>query len=266
MSTTSKNPSELQLSGFTIYDRASYFAQFGKPAPPCDPGRRAKAWIGNGTFWFLESMTAPIVFKQETIPASDNLPNIEGAGPFSPYVIAPSGAWSTLNGTRTTQYNPLYLSLQADAQELMAQLGGSGLVDEGSGGSAPLSYDPTEQRREWGFLDNKGVMINAGALLFIRNMQGVGAPGHWDQSGAVPTWVPDNPVPDSTRPPLGPPCRALAQNESLQPTGIFGMATLIVDDGQPDANSTPASGGSYTQQDRDRDNLVLELLQQLAQK
>lgn len=274
MSTTSESPTVLQLSGFTMYTRASYFAQFGKPAPPCDPARASKQWIGNGTFWFLESLTAPIVFKQETIPPSDHLPNLPGVGPYPAYVLAPTATFQPNPGGSPTEIplNPLFLSLQADAQALMDQLGATGLTDDGTAAPRLLSYDPTDQRRKWDFTTAKGVYINAGALLFMRNAQGVGAPGHWDQSGPTPTWVADSPAPNPALPTLGPPCRALAANESLQATGIFGFATLIVDDGQP-APAPPSPGGSFTVADRQQLNAVAEsvqtilsLVEQLAQK
>ncbi len=257
---TAQPISLLYLTGFTLYTRASYFAQFGKPAPPPDPTRRGKAWVGNGTFFFLEGSA----LKQETIAPSDNLPNLDGAGPFPPYVIAPSGAYTLLNNQRTGQYNPLYLSLQADAQALMSRLGGTNLVDASVG---VLDYDPTEQRREWEFTDSKGILVNAGALLFIQNMQGVGAPGHWDQTNPVPVWVPDNPTIDQSQPPLGPPCRALAANESIGP-GTLGVPALMVDDGQPApgaSTSAPVTGG-FTDQDRQNLATVLQIVEQLAQK
>lgn len=258
---TAKPIATLQLTGFDAYTRASYFAKFGKPAPPADPARRPKNWLGSGTFSFLESMA----LKPETVPASENLPNLDGSGPFPAYVIAPSGAFSTSNGVRTTQYNALYLSLQADAQALMTQLGGSGLFDAGASQFSPLDYDPSELRREWEFTDAKGVEVNAGALLFIRNMQGVGSPGHWDQSGPVPAWVADHPALDPAQAPWGPPMRALLPNESIGPTGLFGQATLLVDDGQANP-STPATGGGFTDQDRQNLGMVLTIVEQLATK
>lgn len=251
MSTTSKNPSELQLSGFPIYTRASYLALFGMPAPPCDPTRRGKAWIGNGTFWFLESVTTPIVFKQETIPPSDDLPNLEGVGPYPAYVVAPTSAFSDIKGgnPEIQPENPLFLSLQQDAQALMEELGGSSLIDQGITPPQNVTYPANEQRRKWVFTDKQGVPVNVGTLLFARNMNGVGSPGHWDQSGAVPVWVADNPT--AQMPALGAPCRALAANESLQPTGIFGFATLIVDDGQPAPGTLGATADpSFTPADR----------------
>jgi hypothetical protein len=254
---TAQPITKLYLTGYTLYTRASYFAQFGKPAPPADPSRPAKAWVGSGTFNFLQGMA----LVKQVVPPSENLPNLDGSGPFPPYVIAPSGAYTVLNNERTGQYNALYLSLQADAQALMSQLGGSGLVDVSVG---VLDYDPGEQRREWEFADSKGVLVNAGAMLFIRNMQGIGAPGHWDQSGNVPVWVSDKPAINPAFTPLGPPCRALLPNESIAP-GTLGVPALMVDNGQADP-STPAAGGSFNAQDRQTLNTVLQIVEQIAQK
>lgn len=273
---TSPQPlSNLQLSGFTMYTRASYFAQFGKPAPPCDPARASKQWIGNGTFWFLESINAPIVFKQETIAPADNLPNLEGVGPYPAYSIAPTGTFQPNPGGSPTEIpvNPLFLSLQQDAQALMAQLGGSNLVDDGSIRPRVLSYPANEQRRKWDFTTAKGVYVNAGALLFMMNAHGVGAPGHWDQSGESPAWVADNPVPNASLPTLGAPCRALAANESIEPTGIFGFATLLVDDGKPAPGGNTAADPSFTPADRaqlasvaENVTTILAMVEQLATK
>jgi hypothetical protein len=263
---TAQPLSSLYLTGFTLHTRASYFAQYGKPAPPADPTRRAKAWVGNGTFYFLEyaaGVTMPAV-KQETVAVSENLPNLAGSGPFPAYVIAASGAYTLLNNVRTGLYNPLYLSLQTDAQTLMSALGGTDLIDASVG---VLDYDPTELRREWEFTDAKGVMINVGAMLFVQNMAGVGSPGHWDQSGTVPIWVSDSTAPDPTQNPWGAPCRALNANESIG-GGTLGIPALLVDDGQPAAGSTtPANGdGSFTAQDRQNLGTILQIVEELATK
>jgi len=180
---TNKAITTLQLPGFSIYTRASYFAAFGKPAPPADPTKRAKAWIGSGTFSFLQGMALVV----QTVPTSENDVNIEGSGPYPAYVLAPTKA--SPNGANGLPYNPLYLSLQSDAQALMQTLGGSNLADEGANGI--LTYPADEPRREWEFDMPNGVKINAGAMIFIRNMGGVGSPGHWNTAGASPIWVPD---------------------------------------------------------------------------
>lgn len=274
MSTTAKNVSELQLTGFTIYTRASYLAKFGKPLPPCDPARRQKAWVGFGTFWFLESVNQPIIFKQETIAPGENLPNLEGFGPYPAYVVAPTAAFTDFKNAvpEIQAENPLFLSLQSDALALMNELGGSSLVDLGS--QVPvITYPSGEQRRKWAFNDKQGIQVNVGTLLFNRNMHGVGAPGHWDQTGAVPSWVTDSLVPDTTKPPIGAPCRALAPNEKIEPSGVFGFATLVVDDGQPAPAPAGTADPSFTGADRQQlarlkesVDEILTLVQGLAQK
>jgi len=260
MSTTTKPIQTLELPGFDIYTRASYMTRFGEPAPPADSKRKAKAWVGSGTFYFLQGMA----LVQMTVPVADHDVNIEGAGPFPPNMLAPTHASS--RGQGGNPYNPLYLSLEADVRSLMDELKGKDLVEEGQNRFNPIFYPPEELRREWEFTIPNGVKVNAGALLFIRNMQGIGAPGHWDLSHPNPSWVAEHPTPDLTQGPWGPPCRPLDPNESIGPTGIFGAATLITT--TPDApNSTPAAAADgYTQADRDRDNTILAIVEQLAQK
>jgi hypothetical protein len=256
---STKPVSTLEVKGFQEYTRATYFAKFGKPAPPADSTKRAKSWVGSGRFFFLTGMA----LVPGTVPESENDVNLDGVGPFPAYVIAPTKASS--DGPGGQPYNALYLSLESDARALMAEVGGSNLVDEGANVFLPLSYPADEPRREWEFTDKNGIKVNVGAMLFIKNMNGIGSPGAWDTSTPVPTWVPAiHPV--TAGDPWGLPCRALAPNESIGPSGIFGMATLIISDGA-DPNSTPApAAGGYTQADRDRDNTILGIVEQLAQK
>lgn len=246
--------STIYLPGFDQYTRASYFQKFGKPAPPADPTKRPKSWIGSGTFHFVMDASSLV---EQTIPDSEKDVNLDGAGPFLSYVIAPTKA--SVDGLGGQPYNAGYLSLEADARALMQAVGGNTLTDEGVNPFLPLFYPADEPRREWEFLTASGIKVNAGVLLATRNQQGVGSPGKWDASEPTPVWVPSHPVTS----PIGPwsqPCRALAANEHIGP-GDLGLATLFVDDG----TSTGDTGGSgYTQADRDRDNQILALLKRIA--
>src|SRR5207237_7106672 len=124
-------------------------------------------------------------------------------------VVAP-----TLATRGGSTLNAIYLSLEADAQVLMTQLGGTGLRQE-EVSSYPASYPNNEPRRQWCFLA-QGQPVNVGALLLMRNARGVGAPGHWDVSSPQPVWIPDPPAPtgeNDTRPPRAMPVRDLLPNE-----------------------------------------------------
>lgn len=250
---TTKPISTLELPGYESYTRDSYFKRFGKPAPPADPTKRPKAWIGSGAFWFLENQT----LVRNVVPSAENDVNIEGAGPFPKYELAATSA-HPLNAAPGSTYNALYLSLEAEARDLMAQLQGFDFADDGAL-PPQLVYPADEPRREWEFNLPSGIRVNAGSLLYVRNQQGVHSPGHWDLGTAVPSWVPDRLVP--TGPAWSKPCRPLASNEKIIPAGLFGFPTLAVDDGI----AAPAAGGSgYTQADRDRDTQILALLKRIA--
>lgn len=247
----------LKLPGFDVYTRASYFAKFGKPAPPGNPARRAKAWIGSGTFWFLEGFA----LVQRSVNLTENDVNIEGAGPFPAFVLRPTKATPE---TGTSPINPMYLSLEADARALMAALKGSSFHDEGADPSNPIVYPPEENRREWSFTLPSGASVNAGATLFIQSIRGVGSPGHWDTSKATPTWVPDPSVPLGSNP-WQPPMRALLPNESIQP-GFGGVPVLVIAPDAPTPVPAPATGSGYTEEDRNRDNMVLAYVTAIAKQ
>lgn len=251
---TLKPLSDLQLPGFPMYTRDSYFKTFGKAAPPADPTKRPKAWIGTGSYLFLQGLATLV---QDSVPGNENDVNIEGAGPFTAYVLQPTKASTA--GPGGQPYNPLYLSLEADARALMAAIGGKNLRDEGANAFLPISYPADELRREWEFDSPGGIGLNAGSLLYARNMAGVGSPGHWNTVTPVPSWVPQlHPVPKDLNNPWGPPCRALAPNESIGP-GMLGVPQLIVDDGTP---AQPGQSGS----DHDLLARAVVLMQALADR
>ncbi len=258
---TTKPLSSLQLPGFDTYTRASYFAKFGKPAPPANPNLRPKDWIGSGTFYFPVDQA----LIRSTVPQAEQDVNLDGSGPFAKYQLAGSKT-HTLDGGPDALYNPLYLSLEADARALMAELNGLNFSDDGApGGPFPsLVYDPLDPRREWEFTVNNGIRVNAGSLLYVRNQQGIGSPGHWDVSGPLPTWVPEHPTTGTPTNPWPHPCRALLTNEKIGPSGIFGLPAVFIDDGQPTEPTT--SGGGYTDADRTRDQNTNALAKQLAMR
>ena len=119
----------------------------------------------------------------------------------------------------------MYLSLQIEAQEIMTEVGGTSLLDEGNTPVFPVIYPANEPRRVWDVVF-KGEALNVGMLLSMKYANGVGAPGHWDTSGSDPVWVSDPPAPTGTgdtRPPRPMPVRNLLPNEKFQ-TGLMGVA------------------------------------------
>lgn len=243
---TAKPLTELQLPGYTVFTRDSFHAATGKAAPPADSTKRPKGWIGSGTFWFVRGLQ----LVQETVPPTENGVNIEGGGPYPANVLQATRA--SAGGKDGPPYNPLYLSLEADARALVDVLKGSNLRDEGATGPLPLYYPADEPRREWEFDLPNGVSgLNVGSLLYVRNLPGVGSGGHWNTATAVPTWVPDlHPMPADLNNPWSPPCRPLKPNEQIGRSGIMAIPMLLVSESDPGTGTTPAVAGGFTENDR----------------
>ena len=239
---------------FKTYSRDTYRAAFGMEAPAYDPARVIKTWFdstvdvshpGNLAVYRVvtQDQKGNGVLQQMVLPAQEAATvNLPGAIPYAPYVVTP-----TLATRGGSVMNPIYLSLESDAQALMIGLGGTNLQQEDLP-SFPASYPSDEPRRPWYFLV-KGVSVNAGALLWTRNAKGVGAPGHWDISAPQPVWVPDPPAPtgeEDTRPRRAVPVRDLLPNEQLY-TGIMGILGVVRTDLQ---KAAAESSGQFTADDR----------------
>jgi hypothetical protein len=242
------------LALFKAYSRDTYRAAFGVEAAPYDPSRVGKSWFDSTVDVADPSNVAVYrvvaqdqngngILRQMVMPAQEAATvNLPGAIQYPPYVVAP-----TLATRGGSTLNAIYLSLESDAQELMTQLSGTGLQQEQLP-SYPASYPSDEPRRQWYFLA-QGQPVNVGALLFTRNAQGVGAPGHWDVSSPQPVWVPDLPAPtgeDDTRPPRSMPVRDLLPNEQLY-TGMMGILGVVRTDLKETADE---ASGVFTPDDR----------------
>ena len=242
------------LALFKAYSRDSYRTMFGVEAAAYDPTRVLKSWFdstvdvsdpGNVAVYRVvaQDQNGNGILRQMVMPAQEAATiNLPGAIRYPPYVVAP-----TLATRGGSTLNAIYLSLESDAQELMTQLGGTGLQQEELP-SYPASYPSDEPRRQWYFLA-QGQPVNVGALLFTRNAQGVGAPGHWDVSSPQPVWVPDLPAPtgeDDTRPPRSMPVRDLLPNEQLY-TGMMGILGVVRTDLKETADE---ASGVFTPDDR----------------
>ncbi len=157
--------------------------------------------------------------------------------------------------------NPIYLSLESDAQAFMIEFGGTSLLDEGATPVLPAIYPPDEPRRLWDVLIN-GTPVNgrrppAGAM----NANGVGAPGQWETSGGQPMWVAAPPAPtgsNDTRPPRPMPVRSLLPNEKLQ-TGLMGVSVVRILTCNKQANE---QAGQYTPDDRATLQQIYQLVSQ----
>jgi hypothetical protein len=242
------------LALFKAYSRDTYRAAFGVEAAPYDPSRVGKSWFDSTVDVADPSNVAVYrvvaqdqngngILRQMVMPAQEAATvNLPGAIQYPPYVVAP-----TLATRGGSTLNAIYLSLESDAQELMTQLSGTGLQQEQLP-SYPASYPSDEPRRQWYFLA-QGQPVNVGALLFTRNAQGVGAPGHWDVSSPQPVWVPNPPAPtgeDDTRAPRAMPVRDLLPNEQLY-TGMMGILGVVRTDLKKTADE---ASGVFTPDDR----------------
>src|SRR6202040_4299883 len=86
------------------------------------------------------------ILQQIAMPAQEAATvNLPGAVQYPPYVVAP-----TLGTRGGSILNPIYLSLESDAQALMTELGGANLQQEDLA-SFPASYPSDELRRPWFF-------------------------------------------------------------------------------------------------------------------
>jgi len=270
------------LALFKTYTRDSYLAEFGVQAPAWDPARAPKAWFdsttsNSGTGASAANVSAPsaplaytIVGQDQTgnwslqtmtLPASEAATvNLPGAVIYPPYQLASTKA------TRSGQsINPVYMVLLPDAQAVMAEVGGSGLFDDGATATNPVTYPAVnypadEPRRMWAFKVN-GQQYYAGLLLASKYGLGIGWPGHWDFSHGSPLWLADPPAPTGALDPRSPvpvpvPVRALLPNERLQ-AGPMGIGVLVA---RTDLPTLTAGIGGFTADDRSTLQKILEIV------
>jgi len=256
------------LALFKSYSRDSFRAAFGVEAPAYDPAHLRKSWFDstadvsspdNVAVYHIAAQdpNGNGIVRQMVMPAQEAAAvNLPGAIPYPPYIVEPTSATRGGSGL-----NPIYLSLESDARALMTELGGDTLQQEDLP-SFPATYPSDEPRRPWDFLV-QGRPVNAGALLLARNAQGVGSPGHWDQSSPEPVWVPDPPGPtgaDDTRPPREMPIRDLLANEKLY-TGLMGILGVTRTDLQ---QTTDEASGKFTPDDRATLRMIYQAVSKLS--
>jgi hypothetical protein len=249
---------------FRSFTRDAYQTAFGVSAPPYDPSRVIKTWFdstadisnsNNVAVYKTLVQVSPGVWglQQMVIPALEAASvNLSGAITYPLYVPAPTQATRGGSGI-----NAMYLSLLTEAQSLMADIGGTSIVDEGSTPVFPVVYPPGEPRRTWDIVF-KGVALNVGLLLAAKYAQGFGAPGHWDTSGPEAVWTPDPPAAtglDDTRPPRPAPMRDLLPNEIFK-TGLMGVGITRTDLQQ----TVNQANGEFTADDRATLQQIYQLL------
>ena len=256
------------LALFVSYTRDSYLAAFGVQAPAWDPARVTKTWFDTSVF-DTSSLAATATYNivavnpggvwslQPLTMSADEAAtvNLPGAVSYPVYTIAPTGA--TSGGA---VINAAYLSLQSDAEALMAALGGTGLSEETGNAAFPIIYPSGEPRRIWDFYVN-GILSNAGQLTAQRNANGVGSPGSWSITVNGLVWTPA-PAPtglNDTRPARPMPVRNLLPNEQLQ-AGLMGISVIRTDL----VEQQQAQAGQFTADDRATLQQIYQMLVRLT--
>jgi hypothetical protein len=255
------------LALFVTYTRDSYLAAFGVQAPAWDPTRLTKTWFdttvdtsnpANTATYNIVALNSTGVWGIQplTIPASEAATvNLTGAVTYPPYTVAPTDATSG-----SAVINPDYLSLQSDAQALMASLDGTDLSEETGNAAFPIVYPADEPRRIWDFTVN-GILCNAGQLLLQMNANGVGAPGTWQITSTGPVWT-STPAPTGltdTSSPRPMPVRNLLPNEQLQ-ASLMGVSVIRTDLEQQEE----AQAGQFTPDDRATLQQIYQMLTTLT--
>jgi len=190
---------------FKAFNRISYKAIRGREAGPYDPNRDIKLWEDDNapkghaaaySTWTQNEAPAYVHFSLPGwIARSVNLP--PDLTHYQPWNPLPSDAVVMSGGVAVSPINPDYLATETEADDLYAALGGIGGVqlwtpDPGPGDiHVQYGEDP---RREFQFYWGaaKQVVI-VGLLLKQMYINGVGAPGEWNITGAEPRWIPAPP-------------------------------------------------------------------------
>lgn len=232
--------SELNL--FPRLTRATYREQYGHEPPPWDKERRIQRWFNpnppaSGLYTYFDSATGS--FKTMTVPPSEaKAPNLPGAYSYPKWAPAPTPAVLQNVVTRETwPVNPRLLAEFEEAVALAAELGleRSNVRENRFGGSFFGYVWNGETRRLWVIEYPRAdvtVSLQVGLLIELRNANGVGAPGRWEQSGAEPVWIPGVPGDageNDPRPEVPVPCRGLRPDEKLRKVETpFGTNWYIV--------------------------------------
>jgi hypothetical protein len=190
---------------FKIFNRISYKAATGTDAPAYDPNRDIKLWLdtaakpGKPAKYATWTQTESPEFQHFSIPGwyakTVNLPPVQQVYP--PWDPPPSDAVVMSGGVAVSPIDPFYLATQTEADDLYAELGGVGGVrlwtpDPGPG-DIHVQYG-ADPRREFQFYWSAArQLVIVGLLLKQMYVNGVGAPGAWNLTGAEPRWIPAPP-------------------------------------------------------------------------
>jgi hypothetical protein len=258
------------LNLFETYTRAQFEAA-GGPLIPFDPGRPEQNWWDDTYAAVPPSQsvrynavvagaggTAAIGSFTQTA-AQMATPNFKGLPQYPRWIPAPTRAvYNHAAPSTTSPVDPRDLSTAGQAQALLAELGGTSILDIGANSVTlpnigqivfPVTYPFDDPRRLFAVVLPSGKLFNAGQALAEKYAAGVGAPGLWvadatQNSGLnwLPATVPDGMA--STAPVLPVPCRPLLGNERLVTAlvGGLGFQTTQVQRSDLIPESAPPTG------------------------
>jgi len=260
------------LNLFETYTRAQFEAA-GGPLIPFDPTRPEQDWWDDTYAAIAPTQsvrysavvagaggTAAIGSFTQTA-AQMATPNFKGLPRYGKWTPAATRAvYNHAAPSSASPVDPKDLSTAEQAQALLAELGGTSIVDIGANSVTipnigqivfPVTYSPDDARRLFAVVLSSGKLFNIGQALAEKYSAGVGAPGSWVADATQisglrwqSTTVPDGSA--STAAALPVPCRALFPNEGLMTSLVGGLGFQITQIQRTDMipASAPASGGT----------------------
>lgn len=260
------------LNLFETYTRAQFEAA-GGPLIPFDPTRPEQAWWDD-TYAAISPTqsvrynavvagaggTAAIGSFTQTA-AQMAAPNFKGLPRYVKWTPAATRAvYNHAVPSTVSPVDPKDLSTAEQAQALLAELGGTSIVDIGANSVTlsnvgqivfPVTYPSEDPRRLFAVVLSNGKLFNVGQALAEKYSAGVGAPGSWVADATQisglrwqATTVPDGSASTAAARPV--PCRALFPNESLMTSLVGGLGFQITQIQRTDMipAAASASGGS----------------------
>ena len=263
------------LNLFETYTRAQFEAA-GGPLIPFDPARPEQNWWDETYAALAPNQSvhynavvagaggAAAVGSFTQTAAQMATPNFKGL-PRYPKWTPPStrAVYNHAAPSATSPVDPKELSTAEQAQALLAELGGSSVVDAGANSVTlpnvgqivfPVSYPLDDPRRLFAVVLSSGKLFSVGQALAQKYSAGVGAPGSWVADATQisglrwqPAAVPDGSA--STASALPVPCRALLANERLMTSLVGGLGFQTTQIQRTDLIPTvaPPSGGAASE-------------------
>jgi hypothetical protein len=257
------------LNLFPALNRETYRVRYGQQAPPFDADHPQKLWrlpedssqiaeLVRYRYWDLRTGQEHTKTIDRKFAVSVNLPGEYEYESYSDWLARymrenPTSAYQVRDGAGRMPLSPEVLTTREEAERLRAAVGGE-FVQEQQWERGGLFYPPEETRRLFVVL-LKGNQLPAWGLRFQEYAHGVGARGEWKEvDGALDFY----PAPRHSRPEglsrkeVPVPQRSLRLGEKVAPgpAGIFVVSRGV-----------PHDAGLFTNEDRAKLDLVLQILQ-----